>query len=126
MFLFLILTSPPIKTPTRGSIYGCRVTHSTITSILLPIVSTPAAAAITATASASTQYVGGYSAVAVSARVDMVREQVTDIAKDIRAMDRQLNEFEDSLSEIKDELAFLRRGVIALVHSAELPDIEYK
>ena len=56
----------------------------------------------------------------------MVREQVTDIAKDIRAMDRQLNEFEDSLSEIKDELAFLRRGVIALVHSAELPDIEYK
>ena len=53
MFFFLTKTFPPIKTPTRGSMYGCRVTHFTITPILLPIISTPAAAAITATASAS-------------------------------------------------------------------------
>ena len=47
------------------------------------------------------------------------------MAKDVRAMDRRFNDFEDSLSEIKDELAFLRRGVIALVRNAGLPDIEY-
>jgi hypothetical protein len=67
-----------------------------------------------------------YSAIAVSARIDIVRERVTDMAKDVRAMDRRFNEFEDSLSEIKDELAFLRRGVIALVRNAGLPDIEYE
>jgi hypothetical protein len=66
-----------------------------------------------------------YSAIAVSARINIVRERVTDMAKDVRAMDRQFNEFKDSLSEIKDELAFLRRGVIALVRNAGLPDIEY-
>ena len=56
----------------------------------------------------------------------MVREQVTNIAKDIRAIDRWSNEFEDSLSEIKDDLAFLRRGVITLVRNAGLPNIEYE
>ena len=56
----------------------------------------------------------------------MVREQVTGIAKDIRTIDRWSNEFEDSLNEIKDELAFLRRGVIALVRNARLPNIEYE
>ena len=39
-------------------------------------------------------------------------------------MDCQLNEFEDSLSEIKDELAFLRCSVIVFVHNAGLLDIE--
>ena len=41
-------------------------------------------------------------------------------------MDCQLNEFEDFLSEIKDKLAFLRCGVIAFIHNAELLDIEYE
>ena len=53
MFLFLTKTSPPIKTPTCGSIYSYKVTCSAITPILLPIVSTLATAAITTTASAS-------------------------------------------------------------------------
>ena len=53
MLLFLTETSSPIKTPTRGSMYGYRVTCFAITLILSPIVSTPAAAAITTTASAS-------------------------------------------------------------------------
>jgi len=48
------------------------------------------------------------------------------MAKDVRAIDRRFNEFEDSLSEIKDKLVFLRRGVIALIRNAGLPDIEYK
>jgi len=41
-------------------------------------------------------------------------------------MDCWLNKFKDSLSEIKDKLAFLRHGVIALVYNARLLDIEYK
>ena len=48
------------------------------------------------------------------------------MSKDVQAMDCQLNWFEDSLSEIKDKLAFLRCGIIALIHSAGLLDIEYK
>ena len=53
MFLSLTKTSPPIKTPTCGSIYSYKVTHSAITPILSPIVSTLVTAAITTTASAS-------------------------------------------------------------------------
>jgi len=65
-----------------------------------------------------------YSAIAVSARIDIVRKQVTNMAKDVRAIDRRLNKFGDSLSEIKDKLAFLRRGIIALVRNTGLPDIK--
>ena len=39
-------------------------------------------------------------------------------------MDRWLNKVRDSLSEIKDKLAFLRRGVIALICNAELLNIK--
>jgi len=39
-------------------------------------------------------------------------------------MDRRLNKFRDSLSEIKDKLAFLRRGVITLIRNAGLLEIE--
>ena len=48
------------------------------------------------------------------------------MAKDIQAIDYQLNEFENSLNKIKDELIFLKYSVIILIHNAELPDIEYK
>ena len=41
-------------------------------------------------------------------------------------MDRQLNKFKNSLSKIKDKLAFLRRGVIIFIHNTELLDIKYK
>ena len=53
MFPLLTKTSPPIKTPTRGSMYGCRVIYSAIAPILSPIASTPAIAAATTIASAS-------------------------------------------------------------------------
>ena len=49
----LTKTSPFIKTPTCGSMYGHKVTHSAITPTLLPIASTPAAAAATTITSAS-------------------------------------------------------------------------
>ena len=51
--LFFLTKNPPIKTPTCGSMYGCRVTRSAITLTLLLIISTPAAAAATVIASAS-------------------------------------------------------------------------
>ena len=53
MFLPLTETSLSIKTFIYSSMYGHKVTYSAVTLILLPIVSTLAAAAITATASAS-------------------------------------------------------------------------
>jgi hypothetical protein len=40
-------------------------------------------------------------------------------------MDYRLNKFKDTLSEIKDKLAFLRRGVIVLIYNARLLDIKY-
>ena len=56
----------------------------------------------------------------------MVYKQVINIVKDIQAIDCQLNEFKNSLSKIKDKLAFLKYSIIALIHNAELLDIEYK
>jgi len=67
-----------------------------------------------------------YLAIAVSARVNMVGKRVTNIAKDIQAIDRRLNEFGDSLSKVKDKLAFLRRSITALIYNTRLPDIEFK
>jgi len=65
-----------------------------------------------------------YLAIAISARVNIVRKWVTNMAKDIRAIDRRLNKFGDSLSEIKDKLKFLRRSVTALICNAGLLDIK--
>ena len=67
-----------------------------------------------------------YLAIAVFVCIDIVYKRVTNMVKDVRAMDRWFNKFEDSLSKIKDELAFLRRGVIALIRNARLLDIEYE
>ena len=91
----------------------------------MAIAGTPSTA-VAAAASAGARSIKVYSAITVSACVDIVRKQVTDIAKDVRAMDCRFNKFEDSLSEIKDKLTFLRRGVIAFVHNARLLNIEYR
>jgi len=48
------------------------------------------------------------------------------MVKDVWGMDRRFNKFKDSLSEIKDKLAFLRRSVIIFVRNAGLLDIKYK
>jgi len=81
--------------------------------------------AVAATASAGTGSVRVYLAIAISACINIVYERVTNMAKDVQAMDRRFNKFKDSLSEIKDKLAFLRRGIIVLVYNAGLPDIKY-
>ena len=66
-----------------------------------------------------------YLAITISTRINIVRKWVTNIVNNIQAMDRRFNKFKDSLSKIKDELAFLRRGVIILIRNAGLPDIKY-
>jgi len=117
-------TSPPIKTPTYSSIRGYRGTCFTAIPSTLLLIASTLGAAIATTASASTESIRVYLVIAVSVCVNIVYKRVTNIAKDIRAIDRRLNEFRDSLSEIKDKLAFLRRGVITLIHNARLLDIE--
>ena len=67
-----------------------------------------------------------YLAIAISTRINIVYKRVTNIAKDIRAIDRRFNNFKDSLSKIKDKLTFLRRGVITLIYNTRLPDIKYR
>ena len=67
-----------------------------------------------------------YLVIAVSIYIDIVYKRVTNIVKDVRAIDYRFNNFKDSLSEIKDKLTFLRRSVIALIYNARLPDIEYR
>jgi len=83
-------------------------------------------AAVTTTASASTGFIRVYLAIAISARINIVYKWVTNIAKDVRAIDRRFNKFKDSLSKIKDKLAFLRRSVIILIRNTRLPDIKYR
>jgi len=104
-----------------------RGTHSTTTPpTLLLIPSTPSTTSSTTAAPTSTENIKVYLAIAVSVCIDIVYKQVTEIAKDIRAIDRWLSEFKDSLSEIKDKLIFIRRGIIALVRNAGLLNIEFK
>ena len=62
----------------------------------------------------------------VSMYVNIVYKRVTKIAKDIWAMDRRLSGLKDSLSKIKDELAFIRRSITILIYNARLLDIEFK
>ena len=67
-----------------------------------------------------------YLAITVSTRINIVYKRVTNMAKDIRAIDRRFNKFKESLGEIKDKLAFLRRSIITLIRNTRLPDIEYR
>jgi len=105
--------------------HGRRGTRSTAAPLtLLPITSTPGTT-IAATASASTGSIRVYLAIAISARINIVYKRVTNIVKDVQAIDRRFNKFKDSLSKIKDKLTFLRRGVITLIRNTRLLDIEY-
>ena len=81
---------------------------------------------IAATTSAGAGSVRVYLAIAVSTRINIVYKRVTNIVKDVRAIDRRLNKFKDSLSKIKDELTFLRRSVIVLIYNTRLLDIKYR
>jgi len=120
-------TSPLIKTPTYSNTYSRKGTRSTTTTPLtFTLIASTLGAAITTTASASTGSIRVYLIITVSIYVNMVYKRVTNIVKDIRAIDRWFNKFKDSLSKIKDKLTFLRRGVIILIRNARLPNIKYR
>jgi len=103
---------------------GRKGTYSAATSLTLLLIASTLGAAITITASASTGSIRVYLAITISARINIVCKWVTNMAKDIWAIDRQLNEFGDSLSKIKDKLVFLRRGIITLIYNTGLLDIK--
>jgi hypothetical protein len=67
-----------------------------------------------------------YSAIAVSARVNIVYKWVAEVAKDIRAIDYRLSKLKGSLSKIKDKLTFIRRSITILIRNTRLLDIELK
>ena len=70
----------PTKTPTRSNTYNYRGTRSAVAPpTLSPIAGTPGGAA----AAAGTEYIGVYSAIAISIRINIVYKRVTNIAKDI-------------------------------------------
>ena len=48
------------------------------------------------------------------------------VVKDIRAMDYRLSKLKNSLSKIKDKLAFIRRSITILIYNVRLLDIELK
>jgi hypothetical protein len=56
-----------------------------------------------------------YLAIAISAYVNIVCKRVAEVVKDIRAIDYWLSKLKGSLSEIKDKLAFIRRGITILI-----------
>jgi len=51
---------------------------------------------------------------------------MTKIVKDVWAIDYGLSEFENSLSEIKDKLAFIRRSITIFTCNASLLNIKFK
>ena len=67
-----------------------------------------------------------YLAIAISARVNIVYKWVAKVVKDIRAIDYRLSKLKGSLSEIKDKLTFIRRGITTLIYNTGLLDIELK
>jgi len=67
-----------------------------------------------------------YLVIAVSVYVNIVYKWVAKVVKDIRAIDYRLSRLKDSLSKIKDKLAFISRGITALIYNTGLPDIELK
>ena len=78
---------PPIKTPTHSSMRNRGGTRSAVTPLtLLPITSILSSA--TATTAAGTEYVRIYLAITISIRVNIVRKRVTNIVKDVWAIDR--------------------------------------
>jgi hypothetical protein len=51
---------------------------------------------------------------------------VTEIAKDIQAIDCWLNRLKDSPNKIKDKLAFIRHSITAFIYNTRLLNIEFK
>ena len=120
-------TSPSFKTLTYSNIRSHRGTYSATTSfILLLIPSTPSTTFSTTTTPTNTENIRVYLAIAVSIYINIVYKQVTKIVNDVQAIDCWLSKLKDSLSKIKDGLAFIRYSIIALIHNAGLLNIEFK
>ena len=94
--------------------------------ILLLIPGTPSATSGTTATPASMENVKVYSAIAISVHIDIVCKKVTEITKDVWAINHQLSKLENSLSEIKNTVVFIKCGITALIHNTELPDIEFE
>jgi hypothetical protein len=103
---------------------GTRSVAAPPTLLLIP--STPSAASSTTATPTSIENVRVYLAIAVSIHVNIVYKQVAEVVKDIQAIDYRLSKLKGSLSKIKDELAFIRRGITILIYNAGLLDIELK
>ena len=123
---FSTKTSPPIKTPTCSSMYGYRGIYFIAAHLTLLPIASMLDATIATTASGGTGSIGVYSVIAISVCIDIVCKWVTDMVKDIQAIDCWFSKFKDFLSEIKDELAFLKYGIIALIYNTGLPNIKYR
>ena len=102
---------------------GTRSVAAPPTLLLIP--STPSAASSTITPT-SIENIRVYLVIAVSARVNIVYKRVAKVVKDIWAIDYWLSKLKGSLSEIKDKLAFIRRGITTLIYNTRLLDIELK
>jgi len=75
--------SPPIKTPTYSSTRSYRDTCSAASPLTLLLIASTLGAAITTTASTSTESIRVYLAITVSMRINIVYKRVTNIAKDV-------------------------------------------
>ena len=76
-------TSPPIKTPTYSSTHSRRGTRSTTTPLTLLLIASTLGAAITAAAFTSIRPIRVYLVITISIYINIVRERVTNIVKDI-------------------------------------------
>ena len=67
-----------------------------------------------------------YLVIIISTRINIVYKRVTNIVKDIWAIDYRLSKLRGSLGKIKYKLIFIRRSITILIYNARLLDIELK
>ena len=104
-----------------------RGTYSTTappTFLLIPGMPSPTSSIITTPT--STENVRVYLVIAIFIYIDIVYKQVAEVVKDIQAIDYQLSKLKGSLSEIKNELAFIKCGITILIYNAKLLNIRLK
>ena len=93
---------------------------------LLLIPGTPSATFSTTTTPTNIENIGVYSAITIFTYINIVYKQVTEIAKDIQAINYRLSKLKDSLNKIKDKLTFIRRSITVLICNTRLLNIKFK
>ena len=86
----------------------------------------PGTAFSTIATPASIENVRVYLAIAISIYINIACKQVTEIAKDVQAIDYWLSKLKDSLNKIKDKFAFIKYGITALIYNTRLLNMEFK